>query len=846
MAQAEGETFEKLLEQLNLAPTEIEVFERDFQVVFQELQGEESLERFRLEYEKLHRALRNSHEQEKRLIKTCKELNTNIQHNAKNIQEASLLAQEDSETIKALKRDVNKAWKMVDAAREKEDRSKQIIHNLRLELAQLGKIVEQGAGMSVNQDNTIQELMATREELLAEREAIKERLTGIKDENMSKHSQVTKVENELMLLEQEVKNYKDSIAQHNNDADREERRKKRLDGELLQAQKKLEEIEATILQKDELIKAGKEEIDLLDQDCRDYQDETKKLEDLVNEVKQIKIGLNSKYKNNFEVNKKLEDDKSGAQIMLENAREMISKLRQENQNYARDNHADLKKNRQLENQIQEAMLQKDVAKQSVYNLGKEIEFAKKQAKDDEKLLKSLRADHEKLVKEIDGIDNVTSDQSQDAERNLKKEVDHKNDIEKNKEEVAQHAQDIWRLDKAKEKYGIEASQANSKYLHCLEEVKLKNNLIAELQKKNVEAEANLKSMQNLYETVRCDRNLYSKNLIESQDKIAELRRTFKIFHHSIEQLKEEITTKSNTLKDKQMDSAKATSFNEKLKIKKERKYEDIRIAKEKDKNLDNDINSLSNIILEADKQIEAQRKEYEKIINKRDLLGTQLIRKNDELALLYEKIKIQHNTLANGEVQYQERINDIRLLKFKMADLKREQVLVDKTVASIEDLKQNVLQLQTELLEERNKVKALSEELESPQNAQRFNVIEGQDPDKFELAGKVQALQRRLISKTEQVVEQEVLIQEKEKLLGELNQILERQPGPEVAEKLSYYQQELKKKTRLMKAMASELNMYQAQINTYKGDIRIQADKLQEFNRKYYEKKRAERDMLNA
>ena len=181
-----------------------------------------------------------------------------------------------------------------------------------------------------------------------------------------------------------------------------------------------------------------------------------------------------------------------------------------------------------------------------------------------------------------------------------------------------------------------------------------------------------------------------------------------------------------------------------------------------------------------------------------------------------------------------------------MADLKREQVLVDKTVASIEDLKQNVLQLQTELLEERNKVKALSEELESPQNAQRFNVIEGQDPDKFELAGKVQALQRRLISKTEQVVEQEVLIQEKEKLLGELNQILERQPGPEVAEKLSYYQQELKKKTRLMKAMASELNMYQAQINTYKGDIRIQADKLQEFNRKYYEKKRAERDMLNA
>jgi hypothetical protein len=63
--------------------------------------------------------------------------------------------------------------------------------------------------------------------------------------------------------------------------------------------------------------------------------------------------------------------------------------------------------------------------------------------------------------------------------------------------------------------------------------------------------------------------------------------------------------------------------------------------------------------------------------------------------------------------------------------------LVNRTVESIEDLKQKVLKLQTELLEERNKVKALSEELESPQNAQRFNLIEGQDPDRFELSEKV-------------------------------------------------------------------------------------------------------------
>ena len=47
--------------------------------------------------------------------------------------------------------------------------------------------------------------------------------------------------------------------------------------------------------------------------------------------------------------------------------------------------------------------------------------------------------------------------------------------------------------------------------------------------------------------VRSDRNLYSKNLIESQDEIAEMRRKFKIMNHQIEQLKEEIDAKDQVL-----------------------------------------------------------------------------------------------------------------------------------------------------------------------------------------------------------------------------------------------------------------------------------------------------------
>lgn len=66
-------------------------------------------------------------------------------------------------------------------------------------------------------------------------------------------------------------------------------------------------------------------------------------------------------------------------------------------------------------------------------------------------------------------------------------------------------------------------------------------------------------------------------------------------------------------------------------------------------------------------------------------------------------------------------------------------------------------------------------------------------------------------------MEKDLLIQEKDKLYVELKNILARQPGPEVAEQLSIFQQGLRDKTKSMKAMASELNMYQAQVHASCG-----------------------------
>ena len=124
--------------------------------------------------------------------------------------------------------------------------------------------------------------------------------------------------------------------------------------------------------------------------------------------------------------------------------------------------------------------------------------------------------------------------------------------------------------------------------------------------------------------------------------------------------------------------------------------------------------------------------------------------------------------------------------------------------------------LEKELLELQQKSKFLNDELDKPLNVHRWRKLECTDPETYELIQKIQSLQKRLIAKTEEVSEKDVLIQEKEKLYIELKNILAKQSGPEVAEKLQVYQQNLKDRAKQLKDMVGELKNYQAQVTAYR------------------------------
>lgn len=69
---------------------------------------------------------------------------------------------------------------------------------------------------------------------------------------------------------------------------------------------------------------------------------------------------------------------------------------------------------------------------------------------------------------------------------------------------------------------------------------------------------------------------------------------------------------------------------------------------------------------------------------------------------------------------HDDRLNELRLLKLKLGESRRELHILKNSVANIDILKHEVHCLGRELLQERTKVKALSEELENPLNVHRY------------------------------------------------------------------------------------------------------------------------------
>ncbi|NXF66202.1 CFA58 protein, partial [Ciccaba nigrolineata] len=826
-----------------LEESAFDALEKDFQEVINLLKEDKTLEKFRVEYEKLYAVMKRSHENENRLMEKCRELNAELVVNSSKIAALTKLSKDDRGTISSMKTELEKAWKMVDTAYGKEQKAKETINSLQEEISRLTNLVEQGSGLSLGQEHNIQDLLKLKEEITKERDQLLSEVVKLRQSLTQATEQQQDTERAKNEADQSIMQLQQEIRLHQNEASREARKKEKMEKDLKNLLAEVDNKEAEIKNLQQHIQRNKEEQLNMEQHLKDQKILNEKAGKELEQLQMRNNKLMQESEQHRVMFKEMMQD-----IQQKTAELKVSTRRDDEVTQMRLEISKLNKVRDvLQNKLSVAEEQKvnagherNILKNQISGLERDLEAAKKQAEIDKKAVDELMRERDMLSNNLVKATSATQKQINLVKLHEQSKKNLEGEIQSYKNEAQKQRKIIYQLEKERDCFINDNNELKQKVLQHLKDLEIREMQICDYEKKIEESGIKLKQQQNHCEAVRTERNLYSKNLIEAKDEIAEMKRKLKTLTHQVDQLKEEITDKEAALVKAHLEHQQTEKEKESLKTELLKMKKQALETKHFIENQEADERKLLKIIAEADAERLKQKKECDQITNERDILGSQLVRRNDEVALLYEKIKIQQSILNNGETQYQQRIEDIRLLKLEIKKLRREKAVLGKSVANVEELRQEVHHMRKELLKEQTRCKVLEEELENPLNVHRWRKLEASDPSTYELIQKIQRLQKQLISKTGEVIEKELLLQEKEKLYVELKHILARQPGPEAAEQLQLYRHTLREKTKQLKVLSSELNMYESQSQEYKYEIERLANELLNVKKKYLAQKRKE------
>jgi chromosome segregation ATPase len=755
--------------------------------------------------------LRKSHENEKRLISKCKELNQEIVANAAKIQTALRLSVQDQNSIALLKKELDKAWRMVDNAQDKEKRARETIQRLKVEIQNLSHLVDQGASLSVGQENAVNELLKVKEDLtrdVAAHQAAVEKADGtiakLTRDKSELQERVAEAEAgraqavaENTQLQEQVTRVRTTANQYQQQMVNLQLAHEFTAGELKSAQAALQQSQGGAEQ-------HRKQVHRLEEEAAHLCSVNTELKRANEHLEQLKA-KHDEHAVRLAAEKQQLVDAAAVQQQQQTA--LKEQLKQERAQKARLE-AEVGS---LQEKQQQQLAYRQWLKAQMKQVLKSFEAQQREAEVDEKLVRELQTQVRKLSGALHVANNKNCDQYQLLEQVARSKEHLETDMAGYKREGQELRKVNYGLEKQCEKLSLTANLWHGKYAELEEQLRLRAAEAAELSKQLVEERARGKLQKNVCEQARSDANKATKQTVQQQDQLLELRHQQRLLAQQAEQLKEEVRSKDAALINEHFAykrlQADLVIANKKLAKRKEVLGTADRVLAAQDE----EVRLLRRQLVEAEVVLHQQERAYDELLQERDILGTQLVRRNDELALLHEKLRIQRSTLAKGEGQYRERLQDLRALKIAINNLKHELESRSQEAVKVEALKHELYYLQRELLQEQTKVKALSEELVNPMHVHRWRRLQGKDPRKHELLCKLRVLQRRLLGKHEELVASQMMLADARKQQAQTQQETGAS-GAAASEQLVLYQTALRDKTKQLKAMAAELNLYQAQL----------------------------------
>ncbi|CAM9749267.1 unnamed protein product, partial [Phaeothamnion confervicola] len=285
---------------------------------------------------------------------------------------------------------------------------------------------------------------------------------------------------------------------------------------------------------------------------------------------------------------------------------------------------------------------------------------------------NLRREKEILERKVSTSEGGAAATLDLVEINLSMRKSLADEASKYRASVADTRRQIENLLATQREHNVMAAQHGEQHRALADRLQQQEAEAAALQRRIASGAVRLKQQQNLYEAVRGDRNGYSKDLVEIQDEIREMRRSFKVMNHQIEQLKEEITSKDHALVREHFHHHNVDKDREALRNDVAKLRKQIGASEHVADNQRAEVLKLGRIISEADAELQRQTKEHDAILGEKHILTAQLTARGEELAAAYERVRMQVAELHHGEARCDKLREERAATEARVAAMARE------------------------------------------------------------------------------------------------------------------------------------------------------------------------------
>eukprot|EP00752_Nemacystus_decipiens_P012264 g10871.t1 len=341
----------------------------------------------------------------------------------------------------------------------------------------------------------------------------------------------------------------------------------------------------------------------------------------------------------------------------------------------------------------------------------------------------------------------------------------------------------------------EAMRAQQAEKETAQQVKMKQLVIGDLSKRCNDTNNRLKEFSALYDVVKNERNKYVNLIQASHQALAEMKEKIKILHNEVDILRNESLAKDKALRKERMAHRASQAQRDGLRLEANNASMHYRTKQQVVEQQIVEIEKQNGVINALEREMLRLKAMYEAAVEQRNFAGVQLIDRNDELCVLYEKSNIQETTLTEGSLAIAKREEDIRMLRLQAPD-------------GAEDL----VRMHEELQTKRAVTEQLSRDLEDPANLTRWRALGGEDLSTEQLETSIVVLEDRLSDKKEALLEKELVLEEVVSLTKKLRKQASegRQETLQLSKKVNEFQGRIRDTTRRMMATVSELSMHQA------------------------------------